>query len=47
LSEATLRLPESRFAHTGGKTGARHTEHLGLMLAMMQVLPRSHPDAVW
>lgn len=47
LAEATLTVPESRFAHTGGKTGVRHTEHLGHMLAVMQVLPRSHPDAVW
>ncbi|WP_424974676.1 1,2-phenylacetyl-CoA epoxidase subunit PaaC [Dinoroseobacter sp. S124A] len=47
LTEATLRIPESEFAQTGGKTGARHTEHLGPMLAVMQILPRSHPDAVW
>lgn len=47
LAEATLTVPESSFAHTGGKTGTRHSEHLGHMLAVMQVLPRNHPDAVW
>ena len=47
LAEATLSRPDSDFAHVGGKTGTRHTEHLGHMLATMQVLPRSHPDAKW
>lgn len=47
LAEATLTKPESDFAHQGGKTGARHSEHLGHMLATMQVLPRSYRDATW
>lgn len=47
LSEALLTCPEGDFAHKGGRTGARHTEHLGHMLATMQVLQRSYPDAVW
>ena len=47
LTEAALTLPESDFAHLGGKTGTRHSEHLGHMLATMQVLPRSYPDATW
>jgi ring-1,2-phenylacetyl-CoA epoxidase subunit PaaC len=47
LAEATLVRPESDFAHQGGKTGKRHTEHLGHMLALMQFLPRSYPDARW
>ena len=47
LADATLTRPTSDFAHMGGKTGARHSEHLGHMLATMQVLPRSHPDATW
>lgn len=47
LSEATLQRPESDFAHQGGKTGARHSEHLGHILATMQSLPRSYPDAKW
>jgi len=47
LAEATLALPEDDFAHMGGKTGFRHTEHLGHMLATMQVLARSYPGASW
>jgi ring-1,2-phenylacetyl-CoA epoxidase subunit PaaC len=47
LSEACLTRPEGAFAHSGGRTGDRHTEHLGHMLATMQVLPRSYPDATW
>ncbi|MEM6760634.1 MAG: 1,2-phenylacetyl-CoA epoxidase subunit PaaC [Pseudomonadota bacterium] len=47
LAEATLERPQSEFAHVGGKTGARHTEHLGHMLATMQALPRSYPNATW
>ncbi|MEX0370259.1 MAG: 1,2-phenylacetyl-CoA epoxidase subunit PaaC [Tateyamaria sp.] len=47
LAQATLARPDSDFAHVGGKTGARHTEHFGHMLATMQVLPRSYPDATW
>ncbi len=47
LQESTLTQPESDFFHQGGKTGARHSEHLGHMLATMQVLPRSYPDAKW
>ncbi|MEP4249827.1 1,2-phenylacetyl-CoA epoxidase subunit PaaC [Tateyamaria sp.] len=47
LVESTLTKPESKFTHQGGKTGTRHSEHLGHMLATMQVLPRSYPDATW
>jgi len=47
LDAAMLAKPDSRFAHAGGRTGQRHTEHLGHMLAVMQTLPRSYPDAVW
>ncbi|RMD90013.1 MAG: phenylacetate-CoA oxygenase subunit PaaI [Alphaproteobacteria bacterium] len=47
MAEATLSLPESRFAHQGGKTGARHTEHLGHLLATMQWLQRAYPGAEW
>ena len=47
LSNATLRLPEDDvWTASGGREG-RHTEHLGRMLAEMQVLPRRHPDAAW
>lgn len=47
LAEATLSRPEDDFAHKGGKTGKRHTEHLGHLLAQMQWLQRAYPDATW
>ncbi len=47
LQEAHLTMPEGEFAHKGGRIGVRHTEHLGHLLATMQVLPRSYPDASW
>lgn len=47
MSDATLTIPDSRFAHRGGRDGSRHTEHLGHMLAVMQFLPRAYPDARW
>jgi ring-1,2-phenylacetyl-CoA epoxidase subunit PaaC len=47
FSQAALKAPEGDFAHKGGRNGARHTEHLGHMLATMQVLQRSYPDARW
>ncbi|MEM6304843.1 MAG: 1,2-phenylacetyl-CoA epoxidase subunit PaaC [Pseudomonadota bacterium] len=47
LGEATLIRPDDDFAHKGGKTGARHSEHLGHMLTTMQWLQRAYPDARW
>lgn len=47
LTEATLTLPDSRFAHSGGATGARHSEHLGHILTQMQWLQRAYPGAQW
>lgn len=47
LSEATLTRPEGDFAHSGGRTGARHSEHLGHLLSQMQWLQRAYPDATW
>jgi ring-1,2-phenylacetyl-CoA epoxidase subunit PaaC len=47
LSEAYLTIPDTTFSHSGGRTGFRHTEHLGHMLATMQVLQRSYPGATW
>ena len=46
VRQATLRLPESPPAMLGGRRG-RHTEHLGHMLAEMQIVARSFPDAKW
>lgn len=47
LTEATLTIPDwEQFMMSGSRNGM-HTEHLGHMLAQMQFLRRSHPDAVW
>ena len=46
LAQATLKRPDSSFAHKGGKQGT-HTEHLGYILAEMQFLQRAYPGAVW
>jgi len=47
LAKATLTIPDSTFAHKGGRSGAQHTEHLGHMLTQMQWLQRAYPDATW
>ncbi len=47
LTEATLTKPDSTYAQSGGKTGFRHTEHLGHMLTQMQWLQRAYPGAAW
>lgn len=47
LDAATLRLPPAdAWMQKGGKRGV-HTEHLGRLLAEMQILQRSHPGARW
>ena len=46
LAKATLKRPADRSMQNGGRT-SRHTEHLGPMLAEMQVLHRAHPAAKW
>jgi ring-1,2-phenylacetyl-CoA epoxidase subunit PaaC len=46
LTEATLARPPEGFAQLGGRTG-RHSEHLGHLLAEMQILPRTYPGVVW
>lgn len=46
LEQATLTRPASAWSHSGGRLG-RHSEHLGPLLAVMQVLPRTYPDARW
>ena len=47
LQTATLTVPADRPRVSGGKSGQMHSEHLGHLLAVMQVLPRSYPDATW
>lgn len=46
LHRATLTIPADGYMQRGGREG-RHTEHLGHMLAEMQILARSHPGATW
>jgi ring-1,2-phenylacetyl-CoA epoxidase subunit PaaC len=46
LREATLVVPSPAKFVSHGKEG-RHSEHLGFLLAEMQVLQRAHPEARW
>jgi ring-1,2-phenylacetyl-CoA epoxidase subunit PaaC len=46
VARATLSLPADGYMHSGARQG-RHTEHLGHLLAEMQILARSHPEAKW
>ena len=46
LHRATLTIPPVTYMQRGGRDG-RHTEHLGHMLAEMQIVARSHPGATW
>jgi ring-1,2-phenylacetyl-CoA epoxidase subunit PaaC len=46
LQAATLSVPDDGFMQRGGREG-RHTEHLKLLLAEMQIVARSFPGAEW
>ncbi|MDJ0355101.1 1,2-phenylacetyl-CoA epoxidase subunit PaaC [Paenarthrobacter sp. PH39-S1] len=46
LTEAEIEIPQVPAALGGGRQG-RHSEHLGFILAEMQVLAREHPGADW
>jgi ring-1,2-phenylacetyl-CoA epoxidase subunit PaaC len=46
LAEATLDAPKDQRPIVGGRRG-HHSEHLGHILAPMQFLPRTYPDATW
>lgn len=46
VKRATLTLPGEVPMATGGRRG-RHSEHLGHLLAEMQIVTRSHPGASW
>ncbi len=46
FEEANLKIPAPRHMVTGGRVG-RHTEHLGHLLAEMQIVARSFPEAAW
>ena len=49
FAEAVLERPAGRaaFIASGGGRRGSHTEHLGPLLAEMQVLARAHPGASW
>ncbi len=46
VAEATLTVPQVSPALGGGRRGL-HTEEMGYLLAEMQHLTRSHPEAAW
>ena len=46
LAEAKLEAPAEQRPILGGRRG-HHSEHLGHLLAVMQHLPRTYPDATW
>ncbi|MGO8916599.1 MAG: 1,2-phenylacetyl-CoA epoxidase subunit PaaC [Stellaceae bacterium] len=46
IAEATLTAPAAQWMQSGGRRG-RHSEHLGHLLATMQVLQRAYPGATW
>ncbi len=47
ITEATLAIPDTLgFMASGSRRGV-HSEYLGFLLAEMQVLPRSMPEAKW
>jgi ring-1,2-phenylacetyl-CoA epoxidase subunit PaaC len=46
LAEARLDEPPKQRPILGGRRG-HHSEHLGHLLAVMQFLPRTYPDATW
>src|SRR5690554_6484707 len=46
LEEATLKIPESKYFHKGGKQGI-HTEHMGFILAELQYMQRTYPNLEW
>jgi ring-1,2-phenylacetyl-CoA epoxidase subunit PaaC len=46
FEEATLRRPEDPYQATGGR-GGTHTEHLGHLLAEMQLMQRTYPGVEW
>jgi ring-1,2-phenylacetyl-CoA epoxidase subunit PaaC len=46
LAEANLEAPAEQRPILGGRRG-HHSEHLGHLLAEMQFLPRTYPDATW
>ena len=46
IERATLTQPEDAYMHSG-RLNAIHSEYLGHLIAEMQFLPRSYPEANW
>jgi ring-1,2-phenylacetyl-CoA epoxidase subunit PaaC len=46
LADAKLEPPAAQRPILGGRRG-HHSEHLGHLIAVMQFLPRTYPDATW
>ncbi len=46
LAESRLETPADQRPILGGRRG-HHSEHLGHLLAVMQFLPRTYPNATW
>lgn len=46
FDEASLEMPKQTWMQEGGKQG-KHTEYLGYLLAEMQYLQRTYPNATW
>ena len=46
LADAKLATPAEQRPILGGRRG-HHSEHLGHLLAVMQFLPRTYPEAAW
>ncbi len=47
IEEATLTIPDTMGYMARGSRDGHHTEYMGYILAEMQALPRSMPDATW
>jgi len=47
LAEANISIPETKHYDIRDYRKGFHSEHLGPLLAIMQYIPRSYPDAKW
>ncbi len=47
ITAATLTVPDHQVYMAAGSRQGKHSEHLGHLLAEMQILARSHPGAKW
>jgi ring-1,2-phenylacetyl-CoA epoxidase subunit PaaC len=47
ITKATLTVPDSGIYMAKGSRQGYHTENLGRLLAEMQIIPRSFPEATW